>query len=196
MYEYKLIRSKRKSISLEISKNLDIIVRSPYGFPKSEIDRFVTSKNDWITKNLEKIKARTEKYPSQVSEDEVKSLIEKAKKILPDKVAYYSKLMNLYPTALKITSAKTRFGSCSGKDSICFSYLLMRYPDEAIDYVVVHELAHIKHKNHSKAFYALIEKYLHRAIQLMTLSKKQTKSTLMLPSVREICFLQQASRCQ
>lgn len=68
--------------------------------------------------------------------------------------------MNLYPTALKITSAKTRFGSCSGKDSICFSYLLMRYPDEAIDYVVVHELAHIKHKNHSKAFYTLIEKYL------------------------------------
>lgn len=132
MYEYKLIRSKRKSISLEISKNLDIIVRSPYGFPKSEIDRFVTSKNDWITKNLEKIKARTEKYPSQVSEDEVKSLIEKAKKILPDKVAYYSKLMNLYPTALKITAAKTRFGSCSGKDSICFSYLLMRYPDEPL----------------------------------------------------------------
>ncbi|WP_444442383.1 M48 family metallopeptidase [Pseudoruminococcus massiliensis] len=160
MYEYKLIRSKRKSISLEISKNLDIIVRSPYDFPKSEIDRFVTSKNDWITKNLEKMKTKTEKYPSQVSEDEAKSLIEKAKKILPDKVAYYSKLMNLYPTALKITAAKTRFGSCSGKDSICFSYLLMRYPDEAIDYVVVHELAHIKHKNHSKAFYALIEKYL------------------------------------
>ena len=106
------------------------------------------------------MKARAEKYPSQISEDEAKFLIEKAKKILPDKVAYYSKLMNLYPTALKITAAKTRFGSCSGKDSICFSYLLMRYPDEAIDYVVVHELAHIKHKNHSKAFYALIEKYL------------------------------------
>lgn len=157
MYEYKLIRSKRKSISLEISKNLDIIVRSPYGFPKSEIDCFVTSKNDWITKNLEKMKTRTEKYPSQISEDEAKFLIEKAKKILPDKVAYYSKLMNLYPTALKITAAKTRFGSCSGKNSI---YLLMRYPDEAIDYVVVHELAHIKHKNHSKAFYTLIEKYL------------------------------------
>lgn len=160
MYEYKLIRSKRKSISLEISKNLYIIVRSPYGFPKSEIDRFVTSKNDWIAENLEKMKARAEKYPSQISEDEAKFLIEKAKKILPDKVAYYSKLMNLYPTALKITAAKTRFGSCSGKNSICFSYLLIRYPDEAIDYVVVHELAHIKHKNHSKAFYALIEKYL------------------------------------
>lgn len=160
MYEYKLIRSKRKSLSLEISKNLDIIVRSPYGFSESEIDRFVISRNDWITKNLEKMKSRAEKYPSQVSENEAKALLQKAKEILPSKVSYYSKLMNLYPTALKITAATTRFGSCSGKNSICFSYLLMRYPDEAIDYVVVHELAHIKHKNHSSDFYDLVKKYL------------------------------------
>lgn len=160
MYEYKLIRSKRKSLSLEISKNLDIIVRSPYGFPKSEIDRFVISRNNWITENLEKMKSRAEKYPSQVSENEAKALLQKAKEILPSKVSYYSKLMNLYPTALKITAATTRFGSCSGKNSICFSYLLMRYPDEAIDYVVVHELAHIKHKNHSRDFYDLVKKYL------------------------------------
>lgn len=160
MHEYKLIRSKRKSISVEITKNLEIVVRSPNKLPKADIERFLASREDWIEKSLEKMKKRVEKYPTQVSKAEAEMLIEKAKKILPEKVAYYSKLMQLYPTAIKITGATTRFGSCSGKNSICFSYLLMRYPDEAIDYVIVHELAHIKHKNHSKDFYALVERYL------------------------------------
>lgn len=68
--------------------------------------------------------------------------------------------MNLYPTGLKITSARTRFGSCSGQNSICFSWRLMDYPELAIDYVVVHELAHIVHKNHGSQFWALVERYL------------------------------------
>jgi len=68
--------------------------------------------------------------------------------------------MNLYPTGLKITSARTRFGSCSSKNSICFSWRLMYYPEPAIDYVVVHELAHIAHKNHGPQFWALVERYL------------------------------------
>ena len=61
---------------------------------------------------------------------------------------------------MKITSARKRFGSCSGKNSLCFSYWLMLYPQEAVDYVIVHELAHIVHKNHSAAFYRLIGQYL------------------------------------
>ena len=61
------------------------------------------------------------------------------------RVDYWSGIMGLTPTGLKITSARTRFGSCSGKNSLCFSWRLMQYPREAIDYVVVHELAHIRH---------------------------------------------------
>lgn len=160
MHEYKLIRSDRKSISIEITSNLEIIIRSPYKLPKADIEKFFLSNKKWINEKLEKMKKRVEKYPTQISEAEAKILIQKAELILPQKVAHYSRLMNLYPTTLKITSATTRFGSCSGKNSICFSYLLMRYPDEAIDYVVVHELAHIRHKNHSREFYALVEKYL------------------------------------
>ena len=76
------------------------------------------------------------------------------------RVDYWSDIMGLTPTGLKITSARTRFGSCSGKNSLCFSWRLMQYPREAIDYVVVHELAHIRHHDHSPAFYALIERYM------------------------------------
>ena len=68
--------------------------------------------------------------------------------------------MGVKPTGIKITSAKKQIGSCSGKNSICYSWGLMQYAPEAIDYVVVHELAHIIHKNHGKDFYKLIEKYL------------------------------------
>ena len=79
---------------------------------------------------------------------------------MPKRVEYYSVLMNVKPTGIKITSAKKRFGSCSGKNSICFSYYLMLYPKEAVDYVVVHELAHIRHHNHSKDFYNFVSEFM------------------------------------
>ena len=83
-----------------------------------------------------------------------------AKDIIPEKVKYYANLTGLSPSGVKITGAKKRFGSCSGKNSLCFSYLLMRYPEEFIDYVVLHEIAHIKHHNHKREFYGLIKEYM------------------------------------
>ena len=68
--------------------------------------------------------------------------------------------MNLQYGRITITSAKTRFGSCSSKGNISYSYRLMLYPEEAREYVVVHELAHLLEMNHSKRFYAVVEKYL------------------------------------
>lgn len=79
---------------------------------------------------------------------------------MPERVDYYSRLMNVKPTGIKITSAKKRFGSCSGKNSICFLYYLMLYPKEAVDYVVVHELAHVRHHNHSKDFYNFVSEFM------------------------------------
>lgn len=79
---------------------------------------------------------------------------------IPPKVRHYSTIMGLRPTGIRITSARTRFGSCSGKNSLCFSWRLMGYPEEAVDYVVVHELAHIVHKNHGPDFWALVGQYM------------------------------------
>ena len=79
---------------------------------------------------------------------------------LPQRVEYYGGLMGLMPLGISITGARTRFGSCSSAGRICFFWRLMQYPDEAVDYVVVHELAHLAYMNHSRDFYALIEKYM------------------------------------
>lgn len=160
MTEYKLVYSNRKSLSIEVNKNLEVIVRSPFFVSKKQIERFVSEREKWIESARQKIINRPKNTDINLSDEMIKKSKQKAKEILPNKVEYYSGLMDLYPTSIKITSAKTRFGSCSYKNSICFSYRLMLYPDDAIDYVVVHELAHIKYKNHSKNFYKLIEKYM------------------------------------
>ena len=84
----------------------------------------------------------------------------RARDYLPGRVEQYAGLMGLRPAGISITGARKRFGSCSAKNRICFSWRLMQYPEAAIDYVVVHELAHIRHKNHGPDFYAFVEEIL------------------------------------
>ena len=79
---------------------------------------------------------------------------------IPPKVEYFSKLMGVEPCSVRITGAQKRFGSCSSKGNICFSFNLMQYPEEAVDYVVVHELAHLIELNHSRKFWDIVEKYI------------------------------------
>ncbi len=165
---YTLIRSKRKTMVLQVTKELAVVVRAPRYTPKAEIDRFAAAHADWIAKQMARYAERARAYP-EPGEEEWQRLIERARAYIPARVAVFAKEMGVTPNAVKITRAKTRFGSCSAKNSLCFSCLLMRYPQEAVDYVVVHELAHITQKNHSKAFYALIEAVLpdyrlHRAL--------------------------------
>lgn len=145
--EIKIIKSKRKTLSLSIDDEMCAVVKAPYFVTNREINAFVSKNEAWL-----------EKY--DISDDEKNKLINLAKEYLPKRVEYYSRLMNVKPTGIKITSAKKRFGSCSGKNSICFSYYLMLYPKEAVDYVVVHELAHIRHHNHSKDFYNFVSEFM------------------------------------
>ncbi len=170
--QYRLVRSKRKSLSIEVTKNLEIIVRAPLFLSRREIEKFAQAHEKWAENAAEKIKERQKNQPPELSAQQIKMLKYKAQETIPLRVKYYSEIMSLFPSAVKITSAKTRFGSCSGKNSLCFSYRLMQYPDAAIDYVVVHELAHIKYKNHGKQFYELIEKYMPDYRQCEKLLKK------------------------
>ena len=159
MTDYTLIRAKRRTMSLQLDRDGRAVVRAPYGVKKEFIDRFVAEHEGWLARAREKQQNRRLAHP-EPTDEERKALIARAKEYLPMRVDYWSGIMGLTPTGLKITSARTRFGSCSGKNSLCFSWRLMQYPPEAIDYLVVHELAHIRHHDHSPAFYALIERYM------------------------------------
>lgn len=159
MIEYELIRSRRKTLAVQVTREGRVLVRAPLRLAKYRIEQFVTEHAGWITQALAAQQTRREAHPEPDAAKQA-ALIRRAKEELPPKVRYYADLMGLHPTGLKITSARTRFGSCSGKNSICFSWRLMDYPEPAIDYVVVHELAHIAHHDHSPQFWALVERYL------------------------------------
>ena len=159
--EYKVIRSDRRTLAIEITKALEVLVRAPKRATDEEIRLAVEKNAAWIKKHLEVRRLRNEAHTAyELTDGEIAQLTALARQVIPPKVAHFAKLMGVKPASVKVTSAQSRFGSCSGQNGLCFSYILMRYPDAAIDYVVVHELAHIKHHNHSKSFWTLVGKYL------------------------------------
>ena len=157
--EYQLIRSKRKTLAIEITRDARLVVRAPLRCSQARIEQFLAEKQAWITLHLQKMQQRRENHPEPTPEEEA-LLRKKARNLLPGLVNRYAVQMDVQPAGITITGARTRFGSCSPKNRLSFSFRLMDYPMEAIEYVVVHELAHILHKNHSAAFYAEIEKVL------------------------------------
>ncbi len=159
MPDYTLIRSNRRSLSIEITEGPSVTVRAPLLLPRREIDRFVESRSEWIEKHLQKQRER-QAAKAELGEQDIAELKKRAAEYLPARTAYFAERMGLFPTGVRITSAKSRFGSCSPKNGICYSWRLMLYPEAAIDYVVVHELSHIAQKNHGRAFYALVASVL------------------------------------
>ena len=137
-----------------------------------DIRRVVDSHRDWVEKTVRRQQEQLAASPPEPTAREMEELARQGREYLPRRVAYWAARMDVMPTGLQITAARTRWGSCSGKNSLCFSLFLMRYPPEAIEYVVVHELAHIRHKNHSPAFYAEVERYLPDWRQRQTLLKR------------------------
>lgn len=160
MKPYELIRSRRKTLALEITADCRVLVRSPLRLPQARIDAFVESHAAWIETHLERQRQRAALAPPVPTPEEIAALKARARAVLPEKVAHWSEKMGVAPTGLKITAARKRYGSCSGKNSLCFSCFLMNCPEAAIDLVVVHELCHIREKNHGPRFYALLERYL------------------------------------
>ncbi len=161
MIEYTLIRSARRTLGLEITTELAVVVRAPRQCSQREIDRFVESHTQWIVSHLEIQRRRREKRQARrVTPEQEQDLRRQAAEVIPQRVAHFARLMGVTPTGVKITSAEKRFGSCSGKNSLCFSWRVMQYPPQAVDYVVVHELAHIRHHNHSEDFWAFVEEIM------------------------------------
>lgn len=153
---YTVIRSRRRTLAIEIRKDGQVLVRVPYRVTDREIAELVAKKQGWIEKHLHRLPPP----PAEPTEEELNALRTRAREVIVPRVAYYADVMGLTPATVKITSARRRFGSCSSRGGLCFSCRLAAYPIEAIDYVVVHELAHLKHRDHSPAFHALVARYL------------------------------------
>ena len=157
MIEYTLIRSSRKTLGLQI-KDGKVIVRAPMRMPKAAIHAFVIKHADWIEAHL--AKAAVGQSLPKLSERELEELAEQAKRTIPARVAHYAAMLGVEYGRITIRTQKTRWGSCSSKGNLNFNCLLMLAPPEVLDSVVVHELCHRKHMNHSAAFYAEIARVM------------------------------------
>lgn len=158
MTEYEILRSARRTISLEVRPDGRVLIRAPRAMPKKEIDAFAAKHANWLEGAKKRVEERSAFH--DMTDRRKDELTAAARDYLPKRTAHWAEIMGVSPAGVRITDAKTRFGSCSPKNRICYSFRLMAYPPEAVDYVIVHELAHILQKNHSPRFYAEVQKIL------------------------------------
>ncbi|MDE6404610.1 MAG: M48 family metallopeptidase [Lachnospiraceae bacterium] len=157
-----VVYSARKTCAVSISAEGEITLRLPFGTSETQIRRLLSDKQHWIiTHYLEAVKRRESRPESNLT-DAQRTALEKryiaaAKEYFPKRAAYFLPLTGGSFQRITIRDQKTRWGSCSAKGTLSFNWRLMLAPPAVLDYVVVHELCHLTHMDHSKAFWTLVE---------------------------------------
>lgn len=155
-----ILRSHRRTISIEVKANQQVVVRAPQSMPQRDIQRFLWEKRGWIEKQLQRIQASPAPQEPLFTEAELRRLKAEAAVDLPQRVAKYAPVVGVKVGRITIRHQKTRWGSCSAQGNLNFNCLLMLCPETVRDYVVVHELCHRKELNHSRAFWTLVERVM------------------------------------
>ena len=192
----KIIRSKRKTISITINEDAELVVRAPKKLSIEKIQDFIYEKEKWINKKKKLIEDQMKDtslnqnkllylgflFPITLNQTSSKKLIfsgeefisnsnnpeilslsikkwykNKFKEIAIPRLEYFADKYNLSVNQIRIKEQKTMWGSCSSKNNINLNYLLIMAPMDVIDYVIIHELVHTIHRNHSVNFWKSVE---------------------------------------
>ena len=160
----RIIRSSRRTLSLQVRRGGEVIVRAPLHASLKEINAFIQKNRSWLAKHLaavQKEKEEEDQHPVQLlTMEEIRSLADEAMRVLPARVSHFASLVGVTYGRITIRNQKTRWGSCSSKGNLNFNCLLMLAPAAVQDYVVVHELCHRKEMNHSPRFWAEVERII------------------------------------
>ena len=153
-------KSRRRSIAVSVLPDNRVLVKAPYGTPESMVQEFLITKKSWVTNQIEKQnrEAQKAKELGLLSDDEIKQIKKKARKVLPERVEYWAEKIGVSYGRISIRLQSSRWGSCAQNGNLNFNCLLVLMPPEILDSVVVHELCHRKFMNHSKDFYAEINR--------------------------------------
>ena len=161
--QIRIIRSKRKTVALEIRPDLSVLVRAPYWMADWQIRKFVDEKSDWLYAHLREMEqkqkleaARPKAAP--LNPGELQVLADEALRIIPERVRFYAPVVGVTYGRITIRNQRTRWGSCSSKGHINLSLYLMILPLRLSDYVLLHELCHTQEMNHGPRFWTLMDK--------------------------------------
>ena len=157
-WEVKVIRCRRKTIGIRIDDAGRITVRAPLRTSEAEIRRVLESKRTRIEKTLEKVSARAQ--VPKLTEGELEDLVKLGRKVIPARTAEWARQVGVTYGRVTVKKQKTLWGSCSAKGNLNFNCLLLRCPEDVMDYVIVHELCHRKELNHSRRFWEEVERIL------------------------------------
>lgn len=152
--EYRVIRSDRKTVALQINAQGEVILRCPRRMEDEQITAFLRRHEGWIRKHCKPVEA-----VEPFSASELEEILRKAQAILPQRVAFWAQRIGVRYGRITIRCQKTRWGSCSSKGNLNFNCTLALAPQAVMDYVIIHELCHRKEMNHSPRFWAEVEKY-------------------------------------
>lgn len=157
---FKIIRSKRRSVSLEIGEDASLIIRAPKLLPEEKILKLAEKKRNWIERQQKKALEKQQKINHLrslgISSHATRHYKQQALRHIMERAGYFSHLINLSFKKIKITSARKRWGSCGSNGTLSFSWRLILTPPQVIDYVVAHEVAHLAVGNHSKKFWKTV----------------------------------------
>lgn len=159
---FKLIRSRRKSLAIQLQKDGTVLARAPLKMSEASIRAFIREKKPWIVLHQEKLRMRKEEESifSGVTETELQALKKQAADRFAERTTFFAKIIGVSYGKITVRDQKTRWGSCSRIGNLNYNFRLILAPAEVLDYVVVHELCHRKQMNHSALFWKEVEKVL------------------------------------
>ena len=159
--DYELILADRRSIRLQLRDDGSLLVRAPRWMSRREVDAFVASKERWICeKRAILARGNRDWGGAALSPEELAQLRKAAQADLGARLEKWAARLGVHPTKLTIRTQRARWGSCSSRGAISLNALLLLAPETVRDYVVVHELCHMKEMNHSQRFWVEVARIL------------------------------------
>lgn len=178
--DLQIIKSDRKSFCLEVNPNLCVKLRAPRFATKKQIESFYLSHEKWLEEKLEEMKKRAseKEKTKKLSAEQIEDLKKRALEVIPKKAEMFAAVIGVTFGKITIKKQKTCWGSCSSKKNLSFNCLLMLFDERVLDYVIVHELCHLKYMNHSRSFWNEVGKYIPDYNQIREILKNQTTNCI------------------
>ncbi len=156
---HRTVRSRRRSIALEVTEEGLLVVRAPHALTERDIFLFVEEKRRWVEEKVRRAAELARTAPPPRAPEEDKRLKVLARDAFIERACLYAGKMGVRFEKIRLSSARTRWGSCGRSGNLSFNWKLIQAPADVLDYVVVHELAHLVEHNHSRRFWAKVAEF-------------------------------------